>query len=467
MAGFGPPFSTRQKEHNMGIGRRKIIAAACLGIAAASIAGYGAARYLTAEAPAHAAAQKFTCSMHTHIIQDHPGNCPICNMTLSPVVAGAAPASDMASDMVHADAAAQQRLGLQLATAEVSDMAQPVRAYATIAADESTVVSVNPKVEGWLRSVPLQGVGAPIRRGQVLYEIYSPELQQRQREYIDLLTRKDGLLGAGGDSMSTIGNNAAMVGSLSKEKFRSRARLLAADMSAELVDKLEQSRRVQDVIAVRAEHDGVVTELGMNQGNFVNPMQRILAYADYSKVWAELVLYPDQLAWIKQGDSIVLRSGLDRGATQNARVDLSTMQIDPATRSAKLRVALNNARGAFRPGAFADAEIAAARQRALNIPRDALIRTGHGDFVVVAEAGDHFRRVKVQAGIENADAVAILAGLKAGQQVVVNGQFLLDGAASMQAMQARLAGTAPAPAPAAAPAAAHGAEHGHHHGGQP
>ena len=433
----------------MGTTRRRFLAGLGLTVAAASLLGYGYARHDAPHTVAVAAKPvmdtsqaAYTCSMHPHIRQDHAGNCPICNMTLVRADDGAA----QNSDMVHVDQATQQRMGVQLATATMTPISRAIRAFATITADESTTVSVNPKVEGFVRRLHVQGVGQPVRRGQFLYEIYSPELQQRQREYIDLLTRKDGLLG---DSMAIVSSNSAMVGSLSKEKFRARDRLLAADMSVDLVEQLEKTRRVIDTVPVRAARDGVVTLLGMREGNYVNPMQQILAYADYSVVWAEVALFPDQLEWVRNGDEMIFRSGLDKSATQSGRANLATVQIDPATRTAKLRLALKNPRGAFRPGAFADVDILSSQQRSLAVPRDAVIRTGHGDFVVVAEADQHFRSVRVKTGIENNEFVAIQSGLKEGDRVAINGQFLLDGAASMQALQARLGGMeAAAPAPA-------------------
>lgn len=439
----------------MGTTRRKFLAGIGLTVAAASLVGYGLGRGAAAPAKPTASGTsvpkmdtsqaQYTCSMHPQVLQDHPGNCPICNMALVRTNSGE---TVKHSDMLHVDAATQKRMGVQMATASVTEISRSVHAFATISADESTTVSVNPKVEGFLRRVNVQGVGQPVRRGQVLYEIYSPELQQRQREYIDLLVRKDGLLG---DSMAIVSSNSAMVGSLSKEKFRARERLLSADMSADLIDQLEKSRRVIDVIPVRAAHDGVVTVLGMHEGNYVNPMQQILAYADYSVVWAEVALFPDQLEWVRNGDNMVFRSGIDKTIIQTGKVNTSTLQIDPATRTAKLRLSLNNPRGAFRPGAFADVDIQSNSKRSLTIPRDAVIRTGHGDFVVIAEANEHFRSARVQLGVESSELVAVQSGLKQGDQVAVNGQFLLDGAASMQTLQARLDNNTPAKQMDAAP----------------
>jgi Cu(I)/Ag(I) efflux system membrane fusion protein len=416
----------------MGIKRRGFLAGAGLTLAAVTLLGYeyGRDQAKPAAAPMDTSQARYTCPMHPHVVQDKAGTCPICNMNLVRMQDGEA--STGHHGMVHVDAATQQNMGVQLAAASMADMNRTVRAYATLSADESTTVAVNPKVEGWLRRVNVQGIGQPVRHGQVLYEIYSPELQQRQREYIDLLSRKDGLLG---DSMTIVSSNAAMVGSLSKEKFRARERLLAADLGADLVDQIEKTRRIIDVVPVRAARDGVVTQLGMHEGSYVNPMQQILSYADYDTVWAEVTLFPDQLEWVHNGDTMQFRSGLDKSATQRGKVDLSTLQIDPQTRTGRLRLALKNPRGAFRPGAFADVEILSGRQRSLAVPRDAVIRTGRGDFVVAAAGADHFHRVKVQTGVQTDDLVAITHGLKEGDRVAVNGQFLLDGAATMQSAQ--------------------------------
>nr|WP_315254672.1 efflux RND transporter periplasmic adaptor subunit [uncultured Duganella sp.] len=422
----------------MGIKRRGFLAGAGLTLAAFILPGCEPHQHAPGAAPMDTSQAQYTCSMHPQVLQNKPGACPICNMALVRTQGGA---TVKHADMIHVDSATQQRMGVQLAAASMHDMSRTVRASATISADESATISVNPKVEGFLRRVNVQGVGQPVRRGQVLYEIYSPELQQRQREYIDLLTRKDGLLG---DSMTIVSSNAAMVGSLSKEKFRARERLLAADLSIDLVEQLEKTRRVIDVVPVRAARDGVVTALGMHEGNYVNPMQQIIAYAGYDSVWAEVTLFPDQLEWIRNGDAVQFRSGLDKRATQTAKIDLNTLQIDPQTRTARLRMVLRNAQGAFRPGAFAEAEILSGRQRSLAVPRDAVIRTGRGEFVVTAEGGDHFRRVQVQTGVETSELVAITHGLKEGERVAVNGQFLLDGAAAMQAAMPMQASLGPA-----------------------
>ncbi len=375
----------------------------------------------------------YTCPMHPDVIQDHPGTCPICGMTLVKLK-HAGQASTEAGQLVHIDEATQQRMGVKLDTADVREMHREINAFATISADESRTVSVNPKVEGWIRHLHVQGVGQLIRKGQVLYELYSPDLQQKQRDYIDLLTRREALLGS---SMELVGPNSAMLGSLAKERFRARERLLAADIPLDVVEELEKSRRVIDVIPVRASQDGTVSSISAREGSYVNPTQTVLVYSDSNRVWAEVTLFPDQVSWLKNGDTILLKSGLDSNENLKARIDLSSLQIDASSRTAKLRLPLENSKQAFRAGAYAEAVILSSARKTLNIPRDALIRTGHGDFVVVSRGQGHFQNAPVKPGIEDKEYVEIIGGLQPGDQIAVNAQFLLDAAGSLQAMQHR------------------------------
>lgn len=432
----------------MRINRRLSLAIGVTAVSAAAL-GYAAVRIMPLDQlfnSTHATAQnklvqsveadaKYTCPMHPDIVQDHPGSCPICGMTLVKLANGA---TIRHSDLVHVDMETQQRMGVRLEPAAVTDMHRAINTFATISPDESRTVSVNSKVEGWIKHWYVQGVGQTVHKGQVLYELYSPELQQRQREYLDLLTRRDAMQEKN-KGMEMSGPNFAMMGSLAKERFRVRDRLLAADIPLDELGLLEEGRRVQDVMPVRATQNGVVTAISAREGSYVNPMQQLLVYADSSRVWAEVTIFPDQVSWLKNGDEIVLTSCLDNTAHLKSRINLSTLQIDPVSRTAKLRLPLSNAGNAFLPGAYAKATIKSGLRRALSVPRDAVIRTGHGEFVVVSEGNGHFRSAPVAIGIEDEQSVEIRSGLTAGASIAVNGQFLLDAASSLQAMQSRLA----------------------------
>jgi membrane fusion protein, copper/silver efflux system len=423
--------------------KRKLAIGIAVGAALASGIVYGVRTWQAGPAAAgpnlmehmadHGVAETYTCPMHGHVVQHHPGACPICGMTL--VKSAPAAAQPMTAPVVEVDHATGRNMGVRTEAAAPHDMHEVIETFATISADESRVVTLNAKVEGWIRRIYVQGVGQQVRKGQLLYEIYSPDLQQRQREYVDVLQRRDGLLAGGG--MSEAGIGRAMLGSMAKERFRMRDRLLAADMPPELVEQLEQGRRIFDVVPVRAAQDGTVLAVNARAGGYVNPMQTVLSYGDYRRTWAEITLFPDQLAWIHEGDTVVLTSGVDHGKSIRARVSMANLQLDAASRSARLRLSLDNPQQAFSPGAYAEAEIRGAGTRVLAVARDSVIRTGHGDFVVKAVGHGQFQTVPVQTGRSDREMVEIVHGLAEGDQVAVNAQFLLDSAGSLQAMQQR------------------------------
>ncbi len=401
---------------------------------------------------------KYTCPMHPAIVTDAPGACPICGMNLVKIVQGE---SEQKNAQVHVDMQTQQRMGVQWQTAGVAGMHRAIDTYSTIAPDQTRSVSVSSFVEGWIKRWHVQGVGQSIKKGQVLYEVYSPDLQQRQREYLNLLTRLDAMqANSGGMGMSggskpvdMSGPSFVMMRALAKDRFRTRDRLLTAGIPASVLEQIEKHRRIEEVVPIQATQDGIVTEVSAREGSYINPAQPLLVYTDNSRVWAEITLYPDQIGWLKNGDEVTLTSSLDTTVQARSQVDISNLQIDPASRTAKLRLPVPNAGGAFYPGSYAKATIKTGERHVLSVPRDAVIRTGHGQYVVVSESQNHFRSVQVETGIENKHAVEIRSGLEPGAKVVINGQFLLDAAASLQSMQNRLAAAVPSSGLEAAEAA--------------
>jgi len=406
------------------------------------------------------AADGYYCPMHTDVVSAHAGNCPICGMTLVRTASGQ---SVPHSDQFHVGEAVQQRMGVLTEPVARRPFRAGLVVPGQVVADERRAVSLSPKVDGWIKRLGVSVVGQPVRRGQVLYEIQSPDLQQRQRDYLDLLTRRDALTSRG--DMNAVGNSAPdlMLASVARERWRARQRLAAADVPEAVLLELEQSRRVRDIVPVLAEHDGVVTAIGAREGAYVMPAQTVVSYADLNAVWVELSLSPEQLGGLAQRTSVQLRSTVDAGAQASAKLDARQAVVDPVSRLARLRVPLPAGSRGFLPGTLVQARIEAAPRELLAIPKDAVLRGGRGDSVIVADGGGHFRQVMVDLGAENEEWIEVRGGLEAGQALVVNGQFLLGAEASMQASRRRLD-----PAPAAGAGGGMGAMEpagqGHHHG---
>lgn len=378
---------------------------------------------------AGSAKKLWVCPMHPEILQDHPGSCPMCGMDLVE--------SDHAHDQgavgVHVDTALQQRLGMRLAGVAPHVLRREIQTYGNVGIDETSIYSVNPKIEGWIRKLHVTAVGQRVRAGQVLYEIYSPELVQRQREYIELLQRRDRMLEsmASGNMAELSGQSAQVAASLARERIRMREKFAYADVSEKTLAEIERTRRTVDLVPIYAPKSGFVTQIGTREGAYVTPMVSLLSVADASTVWIDFVLFPDQLSWVGEGDEVTVKLPHSDRSPLNGRLKFASPTMDAASRTVRGRLAVNNAERQLLPGAFVDVTIATRPRTALAVPRSAVIRTGRGERVMLAQDNGHFMPVPVETGIESGDLIEITEGLEEGAQVAVSGQFLLDAAASL------------------------------------
>lgn len=418
-----------------------LVPAAMVGVAHWAGAGHGVPTVLSAEAadpaaPVHLGKpgkKAWVCPMHAHILQDHGGACPICGMDL--VEAGATP---HAAHGVHVDSALQQRMGMRVAKARVQHMGRALHTYGKVAIDETSVHTVSPKTDGWVRRLHVTTVGQRVEPGQLLYEIYSPELVQRQREYIELLQRRDQLL----QNMTEMsGQNAQMAAALARERVRTREKFAYADVSERTLARIEATRRPLNHLPVYAKRAGVVTAVGVREGAYVTPMSNVVALADLSTVAVDVVLYADQLEWVRDGDAVSVRFPRSERPALKARLALVAPVVDPLTRALRARLVVDNVETPLRPGEFVDVTIAPRPHEALAVPRSAVIRTGTGSRVMLAREGGHFMPVPVETGIENEEFIEITDGLQEGAEVAVSGQFLLDAAASMNDAAQRMQAT--------------------------
>jgi len=185
------------------------------------------------------------------------------------------------------------------------------------------------------------------------------------------------------------------------------------------------------VVEIRAPQSGFVTKIEIHEGSAVKPMDNLFSFANTSRVWIDVPLFPDQLAWVKNGDGVTVRLPKSNTPEIKTRLQFISPMVDSATRTIQARLSVDNARSQLLIGSFLDVIIHTKPHKALAVPRSAVMRTGKGDWVMLSEGSGHFSPVQVETGIEAADAIEITSGLQAGDQVAVNGQFLLDAAASM------------------------------------
>lgn len=370
----------------------------------------------------------WVCPMHPEIMQDHPGTCPICGMEL---VESKNPAAHDHDHGIYVDSASIQKLGVRLASVKKSHISQEIRAYGNVTVDESTLYNIHTKFEGWIKKVHIHSIGQKINKGQVIYEIYSPDLITQQKDYLKFVVRRNQIL-------QTVGNVTLQeneyVMDLLQELSKERTKFLYADIGVETVRQIEDSKQAIEVVKILAGQSGVVTQINAREGSFATPSAALFTLGDVAKVWINITLYPDQLAQVKNGDDVTITS--PDGQAINTKLDF----LNPIAENNKVsaRVAIDNSKLHLRPGSFVDVTIHAQPHEALTLPRSAVINTGSGDMVIVSRGEGHFLPVYIETGIESGDNIEIADGLLEGAEVAVNGQFLLDSAASMSAAAERM-----------------------------
>ena len=369
----------------------------------------------------------WVCPMHPEISQDHPGTCPICGMKL--VESGAHEGHEHG---VHVDNATVQRLGVRLARVKREIIGQEIQTYGNVDFAENKMYSVHPKYEGWIKKLYVHAIGESVKAGQVLYEIYSPELITRQRTYLSSIERRKQLLQTLQTSPDTE-NDYVM--ELTMDAAKDRARLHQEEgVSVENIKRIEESKQAGDVVQIVAERSGVVSQINAREGSFVAQANPILVLSDISSVWVNVVLYPDQVGQVKNGDAILIKDA----AGHETRSRLSLINPIASNNKVTARAEIDNSRHDLRPGTFVDVSIQVHPHKAWVLPRTAVMYTGQGNVVMLSRGDGHFLPVYVETGVESGDEIEIVDGLQEGAEVAVNGQFLLDSAAAMSAAAERM-----------------------------
>jgi len=350
--------------------------------------------------------------MDANYRRDEPGKSPM-GMDLVPVYADEV---DGQPGVIAIDATVINNLGVRTARAQRGELSQRIGTVGYVAYDEDTVQHVHTRVDGWIEKLVTKAKGDPVEKGQLLFELYSPTLVNAQEEYlIALRSANKPLLKA------------------------SKERLSALGVSGSEIVRLDEERTVRQRVRVYAESDGVIVHLGVREGIFVTPATEIMSVAKLDKVWVLAEVFERQSAWVKPGQTAMVELEYLPGETLHGSVDYVYPELDPKTRTLKVRLRFDNAAETLRPNMFARVTIQGdSVGEVVHVPREALIRGGSVNRVVVALGEGRFRAQPVQVGIESGDRVAIRKGISAGELVVVSGQFLIDSESNIESAFRRM-----------------------------
>ena len=354
--------------------------------------------------------------------RDKPGKSPM-GMDLIPVYADAAESNGGVSISPEV----VQNLGVRTTVAERTRLWRGIDTVGYVDYDESKVSHIHLRTEGWIERLTVQSEGERVKKGEFLFELYSPKLVNAQEELVTAMASGNkGLIRA------------------------SKERLSALGVSDSQIKKLQKDRKIQQRISVYAPQDGVVSTLPVREGMFVQPSMKVMSLGDLSSIWILAEVFERQSAWVKVGQPAEVSLSYQPGKIWQGKVEYIYPDLDPKTRTLKVRLRFDNPDEMLKPNMYANIMIfGGPTEDTVVIPIEALIRTGREQRVIVSQGDGRFEARTVTAGIESGDYVEILQGIEEGELVVTSGQFLIDSEASMRASLTRMSADEPGAAPGA------------------
>ena len=356
--------------------------------------------------------------MDPNFRRDEPGKSPM-GMDLVPVYADGA----NEGEGVFISPAVENNLGVRTAEATIRPLWRRVEATGYVGFDETRISHINTRVQGWVVNLRVDAEGERVAKGDLLFEFYSPELVNAQKEYLSALRRgNDSMIAGAEEKLHALGIIPGQVSVLAREGVAS------------------------ENIRIVAPQDGIVTSLGVREGMYIQPNTAVMSLPDLSSVWLQAEVFESQADSVAVGQAAKATLDYLPGTEFNGQVDYVYPVLDPVTRTLKVRLRFDNPNQRLKPNMYARVSIyGRLKPAALTIPREALIPAPGHDRVVLALGDGKFHVHEVMTGMESGEFVEILSGASEGDRVVTSAQFLIDSEASINASIRRIESVEPAP----------------------
>ena len=363
---------------------------------------------LTVASATPAGISHYTCSMHPSVKSTTPGTCPICAMDLVPVTK-----KELKSGSISMDARRRQLIGVTTGFAQEKQLIQVIRAAGRVNFDESNLTDITLKFNGWIGKLNAGFVGVPVKKGQPLFTVYSPELLSAQQEYLETLRRRknknDTLLQA------------------------SRQRLSLWDITPAQIRQLEKRGTAIEYLPIISPASGTVVEKTIVAGSAVKAGQKLLRIADLSTVWIEGEIYEYEIPFVKVGMEAKIVLPDRPGKSLQGKVKYIYPYLQGDTRTAKVRVELDNRDGVLKPDMYTHLHLKIDLGKRLVVPESAVLYAGDSRVVFLDLGNGRLQPRKIKTGVRNADDIEVLEGLQAGDKVVTSGNFLIAAESKLKA----------------------------------
>ena len=416
----------------------------------------------------------WTCGMHPNVIQDDPGLCPICKMNLvplrnadtsskppgrspsmdgkrkilfyrspmNPTVTSPVPAVDemgmeyvpvfenlvgqaiAAGTTVTIDPTVRQKMNVIIEPVERRDLRRRIRTVGYLDYDQEKMVSITTKYSGFVERTSVNYIGQSVKKGQALFEVYSPELVQTQEELLSAI-----------DYASRMKNTSTGPAERAQSLVdAARRRLRLWDISDDQITELEKTGKVFRTLKVLSPASGVVMKrMPALEGMAISPGMELMHIADLSSLWLRVEVFETQLPWIDIGQKASISLTYFPGEEFTGRVQFIEPSVTERTRTLTLTLAVPNGHRKLRAGMYATIGFEPiVAKNAVAVPSLAVIRTGTRNIVIIALGNGRFEARKVQIGAEGEGWVQIISGLADTDRIVTSAQFLIDSESSLQ-----------------------------------
>ena len=416
--------------------------------------------------------QLYTCGMHPNIIMDEPGNCPICGMKLVPIKSSASAKNDkerkilyyrnpmdpsIVSDhpqkdemgmeyvpvyedetssrgIVKIDPSVVQNMNVKTIPVEVKKLSSHVITNGVLKTNETQDYIVTTRVNGYVQKLYVNYTGQKVSKGEKLMDIYSPELVAAEQELITALSYQNAVNRSDISSVASSGND------LVRNAVR---KLQLLEIPESEIKRLESTKDLKTYTTLYAQNTGTVISKNILEGQKIMAGQPLLEISNLSTLWLTADIYEYELSKIEIGSPAKIKFNYFPGKEFNSKVSFIYPTIDSKSRTAKIRIDINNTNGKMMPEMFANVEISG-KDLGSNpvVPENAVIRSGEKDIVIIALGEGKFKPQQVTLGGYSNGYYQVLKGLEAGNEIVTSAQFLIDSESNLKSAIDQLQSTA-------------------------
>ncbi|PIP42407.1 efflux RND transporter periplasmic adaptor subunit [Candidatus Desantisbacteria bacterium CG_4_9_14_3_um_filter_40_11] len=365
--------------------------------------------------------QIYSCPMHPDYTSDRSGQCPICGMTLVLKKASEIKGEKTEKGVIFISPEKQQLIGVKTANVGFVSLQKLIAAKGLVDYDERRIFSINTKFEGWIEKLFVNYTGKLVKKGEPLFTIYSPELVSAQEEY--LLSLKNREIGKNSQFEEIKVSSQSMVEATER-------RLKLWDITDEQIKQLEEKGEMTKTLIVHSQNEGFVIEKMVVEGMKIMPGESLYKIADLSSVWIIADIYEQDIPLVKIGQ--VAEISLLSGKVLRGRITYIYPYLEGELRTVKVRIEVANPGYVLKPNSYVNVGIKVELGRRLAVVDSAVIDTGERQLVILAREDGHFKPVDVKLGVKVEGFCEVLEGIKEGDEVVTNANFLIDSESRMK-----------------------------------